>query len=149
MLGSLLKKDNNTFYTSTFLDISHIKDDEWMSKNSKFTVLCSTGANGSAPSPAEYLLMSLGVSSSNHIKTILDETLRPVNGIHAFIQSNWTDTNPRKLKDVAVKYLLDSQNATQEEVARVCEIVLDSLNPIAKALTSKISVKMTGIVTND
>jgi uncharacterized OsmC-like protein len=117
--------------------VHSIGGEEWFGVSSDGHGMLFTTGPGAASTPPDVLLMSLGVSSADTIKYILETHNKTVNGLKVDVEGEWAGDLPRRFKEIRLKYTVDSPDVSKNDVARVAGTVVEEICPIAQTLFTR------------
>lgn len=123
------------------VSIREISDGNWLGSTGSTTkgktLLIGNGySNSFHVKGLDYLLMALGASSSDQVKYLVEHHGKKIDNMNTSISEQMGEIN--------IKYEVDSQFDTKNDVARISDIVNDNLCPVANTLTTKTRINMSG-----
>lgn len=123
----------------------NILGDEWFctDKNGQ-GIICSAG-NGSAPSPINYLLMSLGACTGSGIKFNLEKRGKKVRSVDIDITGDWTREPSLRIGDIQLNVTVDA-DIDQELFSKIVDEVTNKFCPVAGTLLHATNIKSSAVV---
>ena len=120
----------------------HILGLEWFctDKNGKGVVM--TTGDGSAPTPPDYLLMSVGACAGNGIRFLLEKAGKKIKSLTVDVEGEWTDQPQRRISEIRMNVTCDG-NVSKEELEKVVQEVKTKACPVAGTILNTPVLKAT------
>ena len=122
--------------------VSWLEDDCFvgLTPSGKRVVLDCAGAQASAPSPMEMVLVSLGSCSSVDVVSILKKARQQVTGCEVKITAQRADEAPRVFTAIHLHFIVSGENISSRHVERAVALSADKYCSVAKMLEGRVTI---------
>jgi len=117
--------------------VHNIYGDEWLCVNKGGKGILMSTADGCSPHPPDYLLMALGSCSADDVKIGLENKGHKVRKITAFVDGEIDMKPKRRFKDIKIRFEVDADGISKEEIREVATHVLTNVCPVANTIIGK------------
>lgn len=103
-------------------------------------LLDTTGEGGTAPTPMEMVLASLGSCSSVDVVSILKKARQEIVGCEVNITSERADSAPRVFTKINLHFVITGHDVAEKHVARAVSLSADKYCSVAKMLEGRVEI---------
>ena len=101
----------------------------------------STDNKGSAPTPPDSLMMSLGACAADSLKFLLEKHGKVVKNIVTNVEADWEIEPKRRISEFRLNFLVDADDTTQELLDQLTNQVETKMCTVAQTLQCGPAIK--------
>lgn len=101
----------------------------------------STDNKGSAPTPPDVLMMSLGACAADSLKFLLEKHGKVVKSIVTNVEADWEIEPKRRISEFRLNFLVDANDTSQELLDQLTNQIETKMCTVAQTLQNGPSIK--------
>ena len=103
-------------------------------------VVFDTGADGTAPSPMEMVLMSTGCCSSVDVVSILKKAKQQVENVEVKLTAERAESAPRVFTKINLHFVVTGKNVSEKHLARAVQLSAEKYCSVALMLDKTVEI---------
>jgi len=111
----------------------HIMGCEWLTVNKEGKGAVMSTGPGSAPSPPDFLLMSLGACTGYGVKFLLDKQAKKFTKLDVDVEGEWTNEPERRFGNIKLLVKTDA-DIEESKLKAIVKMVEDKMCPVGLTL---------------